>query len=77
MLLTHALALSASQFVHKKKSLRIKTSALELKKLTNTGLEDNLICHRGHQCLYRVDLRKARERELAAIDEKSTSGGIC
>ena len=51
MMLTHALALSASQFVHKKKSQRIYTSmhssGLELTKLTYTRLEDNLIRHRG------------------------------
>ena len=51
MLLTHALALYASQFVHKKKSQRIYTSmhsaGLELTKLTYTRLEDNLIRHRG------------------------------
>ena len=51
VLLTHALALSASQFVHKKKSQRIYTSmhsaGLELTKLTYTSLEDNLIRHRG------------------------------
>ena len=51
MLLTHALALSASQFVRKKKSQRIYTSVpsagLELKKLTYTRLEDNLLRHRG------------------------------
>ena len=51
MLLTHALALSASQLVHKKKSQRIYTSmhsaGLELTKLTYTRLEDNLIRHRG------------------------------
>ena len=51
VLLTHALALSASQVVHKKKSQRIYTSmhsaGLELTKLTYTRLEDNLICHRG------------------------------
>ena len=56
MLLTHALALSASQFVHKKKSQRIYTSmhlaGLELTKLTYTRLEDNLIRHRGDR-LYR------------------------
>ena len=50
-LLTHALALSASQFVHKKKSQRIYTgmhsAELELTKLTYTRLEDNLIRHRG------------------------------
>ena len=49
VLLTHALALSASQFVHKKKSQRIYTSmhsaGLELTKLTYTRLEDNLIRH--------------------------------
>ena len=43
-LLTHALALSASQFVHKKKSPRIYTSmhsgGFELTKLTYTRLED-------------------------------------
>ena len=52
-LLTHALALSASQFLHKKKSPRIYTSmrsaGLELTKLTYTRLEDNLIRHRGDQ----------------------------
>ena len=51
VLLTHALALSASQFVHKKKSQRIYTSmhsaGLELTTLTYTRLEDNLIRHRG------------------------------
>ena len=52
VLLTHALALSASQFVvHKKKSQRIYTSmhsaGLELTKLTYTRIEDNLIRHRG------------------------------
>ena len=51
VLLTHALALSASQFLHKKKSQRIFTSmhsaGLELTKLTYTRLEDNLIRHRG------------------------------
>ena len=50
-LLTHALALSASQFVHKKKSQRIYTSmhsaGLELTKLTYTRLEDSLIRPRG------------------------------
>ena len=51
VLLTHALALSASQIVRKKKSQRIYTSThsagLELTKLTYTRLEDNLIRHRG------------------------------
>ena len=48
-LLTHALALSASQFVHKRKPPRINTSmhsgGFELTKLTYTRLEDNLIRH--------------------------------
>ena len=47
VLLTRALALSASQFVRKKKSPRIYTSmpsgGFELTKLTCTRLEDNLI----------------------------------
>ena len=51
VLLTHALALSASQFVHKKKSPRTFTSmhsgGFELTKLTYTRLEDNLTRHRG------------------------------
>ena len=51
VLQTHALALSASQFVRKKKSPRIFTSmhsgGFELQKLTYTRLEDNLIRHRG------------------------------
>ena len=51
VLLTHALALSASQFVHEKKSQRMYTSmhsaGLELTKLAYTRLEDNLIRHRG------------------------------
>ena len=51
VLLTHALALSASQFEHMKKSQRIYTSThsagLELTKLTYTRLEVNLLRHRG------------------------------
>ena len=50
VLLTHALAISVSQFEHKKESQRIYTSmhstGLELTKLTYTRLEDNLIRHR-------------------------------
>ena len=56
MLLTHALALSASQFVHKKKFQGIYTSmhsaGLELTKLTYTRLEGNLIRHRGDRFFY-------------------------
>ena len=48
-------ALSASQYVHKKKSQRIYTSmhsaGLELTKLTYTRLEDNLIRHRGDRLI--------------------------
>ena len=55
MLLTHALALSASQFVHKEKSQQIYTSThsagLELTKLTYTRFEDNLIRHRGDRLI--------------------------
>ena len=58
VLLTHALALSASQFMHKKKSQRIYTSmhsaGLELAKLTYTRLEDNLIRHRGDRLLLKT-----------------------
>ena len=56
VLLTHALALSASQIVHKKKSARIYTSmhsgGLELTKVTYTRLEDNLIRRRGDRMLH-------------------------
>ena len=51
VLLTHALALSASQFKRKKKSqpiyLSMHSAGLELTKLTYTRLEDNLIRRRG------------------------------
>ena len=51
VLLSHALALSANQFVNKKKSQRIYTSmhsgGFELTKLIYTRLKDNLIRHRG------------------------------
>ena len=51
VLLTHALALSASQFVRKKKSPRIcantHSGGFELTKLTYTRLEDHLIRHWG------------------------------
>ena len=62
VLLTHALELSASQFVHKKKSqqvyTRLPSEGLELTKLTYTRLEDNLIRHRGdRQTLYGLTSR--------------------
>ena len=70
VLLTHALALSASKFVHKKKSQRIYTSmhsvGLELTKLTYTRLEDNLIRHRG-------DLRKISDPNPHRIKTRSTN----
>ena len=51
VLLTHALAFSASQFVHKKKFPRTYTSmhswGFELTKLTYTRLEDNLLRYWG------------------------------
>ena len=58
VLLTHALALSASQFVHKKKSPRFYSSmhsgGFKLTKPTYryTRLKDNLIRHRGNRLWY-------------------------
>ena len=53
VLLTRALALTARQFVHKKKFPRMNTEyasgGLELTKLTYTRLEDDLIRHRGER----------------------------
>ena len=67
-LLTHALALSASQFVHKKKSQRIyssmRSAGLELTKLTYTRLEDNLIRHRGDRQPHYPPLKR-RDTRLA------------
>ena len=55
VLLTHALALSASQFGHKKKSPRIYSSmhsaGLELTEMAYTRLDDNLTRHRGDRPL--------------------------
>ena len=54
VMLTHALAFSASQLVRKKRSPRIYTSmhsgGIELTKLTYTRLDYNLIRHRGDRC---------------------------
>ena len=59
VLLSHALALSASQLGHKKKSQRLCTSlhtaGLELTKLTYNRLEDNLIRHRDDRWHMRLD----------------------
>ena len=67
VLLTHALALSASQFVHKKKSKRIYTSmhsaGLELTKLAYTRLEDNLIRDRGDRLVFSSVSRRALRGE--------------
>ena len=53
VLLTQALAFSASQFVRKKKSPRIMHSVgFELTKLTYTRLEDSPIRHRGDRPQY-------------------------
>ena len=71
MLLTHALAFTASQFVHKKKSQRIYTrmhsAGLELTNLTYTRLEDNLIRHRGDRELYRI-LKDRNIRGLGTVE---------
>ena len=68
VLLNHALALSASQFVHKKKSQRfyasLHSAGLELTKLTYTRLEDNLIRHRGD----RLHTEKRHYEKLGAWD---------
>ena len=61
VLLTHALlALSASQFAHKKKYPRISTSmhsgGFKLTTLTYTRLVDNLIRHRGDRQISQTDL---------------------
>ena len=59
--LTHALAFSASQFVHKKESPRIYTSmhsgGFKLTKLPYARLEDNLIRHRGDRLDHGIDWR--------------------
>ena len=70
-LLTHALALSASQFVRKKKSPRMYTSmhsaGLQLTKLTYTRLEDNQIRHRGDRI--NVGQRLPLERACTRVNE--------
>ena len=66
MMLTHALALSASPIMHKIMSQRVYTSmhsaGLELTKQTYTRLEDNLIRHRGdrYSRTHETDLYQAR-----------------
>ena len=58
VLLTHALAVSESQFVRKIKSPRMYTSmhsgGFELTKQTYTRLEDNLLRHRDDRPIYLV-----------------------
>ena len=78
MLLTHALALFASQLVHKKKSqltYRSKHSAgLELTKLTYTRLEDNLIRHRGDRStsILSFDEQACQDTSIAVVLEDNT-----
>ena len=75
VLLTHALALSASQFVRKKRSPRIYTTThsggFELTKLTYTRLKDNLIHHRGDRLhrLLRAPSSVGR-RDSMRVDEE-------
>ena len=83
VLLTHALALSASQFVHKKKSQRIYTSmhsaGLELTKLTyRTRLEDNLIRHRGDRqtAVHMHTEQQQQSRHPHLVDDASTADVI-
>ena len=72
VLLTHALALSASQFVHKKKSQRIYTNmhsaGLELTKLTCARLEDNLIRHRGDRYVQHCSKQKRAVNEVIGLE---------
>ena len=79
-LLTHALALSASQIVHEKKSPRIYTSmhsgGFELTKLIYTRLEDNLIRHRGdRQYTYpeRISLFYTQQTQLPRLGKTRLS----
>ena len=78
VLLAHALALSASQFVHKKKSPRIHTSmhsgGLEFKKLTYTRLEDNLTRHRGDRLIaYQVPAAAATTTYVPVTSTSTSS----
>ena len=77
----HAIALSASKFVHKKKSQRIYTSmhsgGFKLTKLTYTRLEENLIRHRGDRLsLHRQVLITASIRRAAPHSTGGGNGGI-
>ena len=76
VLLTHALALSPSQFVHNSKSPRIYTSMhsaeLELTKLIHTRLEDKLIRHRGDRPNIQI-LVGLRERMSSKIHVSGTT----
>ena len=77
LLLTHALALSVSQFVHKNNCHRIYTSmhsaGLELTKLTDTRLEDNLIRHRGDRSvIHRIETGESLARVTPSHCRKCT-----
>ena len=81
VLLTHALALSASQFVRKKKSQRIYTSmhsvGLDLTKLTYTRLEHNPIRHRGDRIrIYLYDDDDGDEAMTMAKRRRQRNTGI-
>ena len=69
LLLPHALAFFASQFVHKKS---LHSGGFELTKLTDTRLDDNLIRHRGDRCCYpRLTTRPLRTRSFFPADYSS------
>ena len=81
VLLTHALALSASQFVHKKKSPRMYTSmhsgGFELTKLTNTRVEDDLIRHRGDRWYQMIGslvlIHRSQRKRLSRLIHQMTA----
>ena len=82
VLLTHALAFSASQFVHKKRVYTsIHSGGFELSKLTYTRLEDTLIRHRGDQlwraCITIAPLVTARPTLVASNGLLAVSSFAC
>ena len=81
VLLTHALALSAIQFVHKKKSNEftrgsMHSAGLEFTKLTYTRLENNLIRHRGDRSRRRACQDSFREHRGDSAQTEDTACGI-
>ena len=76
VLRTHAVALSASQFVHQKKSQRFHTSSmhwgLELTTLTYTRLKDNLIRYRGDEyIIHRLSHEQTNAQQAVVYDEQN------